>query len=260
MNYNTIHLVYFSPTHTSQDIILSIAEGTGIINRIETDLTYENLEGLEWIEDALTIIAVPVYGGRVAEIAMERLQNIRGKNSPVIPVVLYGNRDYEDALLELCDFVKGHGFTPVAGAAFVGEHSFSRADKPIAAGRPDESDRKIAFDLGRAAVDKLKPVDSLSQAGPLVVKGQLPYKVKGSATPATPVTISALCVQCGCCIEICPAQVIELQDEIISAADGCIKCCACVKFCPNGARIFNTPYTDMLFKNFSTRREPELFI
>ena len=44
---------------------------------------------------ALAIIVVPVYGGRVAPLAMERLQYIRGVDTPTVLVVVYGNRAYE---------------------------------------------------------------------------------------------------------------------------------------------------------------------
>lgn len=44
---------------------------------------------------ALAIIVVPVYGGHVAPLAMERLQYIRGVDTPTVLVVVYGNRAYE---------------------------------------------------------------------------------------------------------------------------------------------------------------------
>ena len=55
-------------------------------------------------------------------------------------MVVYGNRDYEDALLELSDRAKDWGLTPVAAGAFIGEHSYSRPSLPVAEGRPDEDD------------------------------------------------------------------------------------------------------------------------
>ena len=69
--------------------------------RIETDLTLD--EGISPIEikDSLTILAAPVYGGRVAPIALQRMKRLKGTNAPVILVAVYGNRDYEDALVEL---------------------------------------------------------------------------------------------------------------------------------------------------------------
>ena len=211
------------------------------------------------IQKSITVIAVPVYGGRIAETALQRMEMIRGNDSPAIPVVVYGNRDYDDALLELTDWCIAHGFKPIAGAAFIGEHSYSRSDRPIAALRPDESDLQIALEFGKTIKTLLEKMPALQNLPALSVKGNYPYKTKGPKTPQAPLTVTELCTQCGFCIEICPVQAIHLEKEIVSDAETCIKCCACVKQCPNEARIFDTPYTDMLYKNFSARREPELF-
>ena len=154
MKYSNIHLIYFSPTHTSAKIVYAIAEGMGATSMSESDVTCESLDMEEYIDDELTIIAAPVYGGRVAETAMERFRMFRSAHhAPVVPVVLYGNRDYEDALKELCDLVSEQGFVPVAAGAFIGEHSFSRKGMPIAEGRPDESDLNQATEFGKKIID-----------------------------------------------------------------------------------------------------------
>ena len=69
MKYSNIHLIYFSPTHTSAKIAYAIAEGMGATSMSESDVTCESLDMEEYIDDELTIIAAPVYGGRVAETA-----------------------------------------------------------------------------------------------------------------------------------------------------------------------------------------------
>ena len=51
----------------------------------------------------------------------------------------YGNRDYEDALVELYDLALSLGLTPFAAGAFIGEHSYSTPEMPVAEGRPDSS-------------------------------------------------------------------------------------------------------------------------
>ena len=68
----------------------------------------------------LCVIAVPVYGGRVAATALQRLQRLKGNGSSAILVVVYGNRDYEDALLELRDTTVQLGFVPLTAGAFIG--------------------------------------------------------------------------------------------------------------------------------------------
>lgn len=264
MYYNKVHLIYFSPTHTSAKIAYAIAEGLGIRIIEETDLTYECPAEKIQVEDALAILAVPVYGGRVAETAIERLKQIEAINSAVIPIVLYGNRDYEDALIELRDFSLNAGFTPLAAAAFIGEHSYSRADidMPIAANRPDDDDNVIAQTFAKAIIQKLESIPSQEKIQPFHIKGNYPYEIKGASTPATPFTKEDLCTQCGHCMEICPTAAIAInnQGEVESDKMLCIKCCACVKECPQEARIFDTPYTAMLFNNFKQRKLPELFM
>ena len=125
MQLKQIQPVYFSPTHTSAKIVTTIAEGIDITVNNEIDLTYLPIEQKTIQPDTLAIIGVPTYAGRVAPTALERLQKIKGENTPTIIIILYGNRDYEDALLELRDTVKQLGFVPVAGGAFIGEHSYS---------------------------------------------------------------------------------------------------------------------------------------
>lgn len=116
--YTTTQLVFFSPTHTSAKIARAVGEGIGMGRRIETDLTLdEDLTPIE-IRDALTVIAVPVYGGRVAPVALQRLKRLRGINAPAILITVYGNRDYEDALLELRDTAVELGFMPPLGCCF----------------------------------------------------------------------------------------------------------------------------------------------
>lgn len=259
MQIKSIQPVYFSPTHTSAKIVTTIAEGMNIIINKEIDLTYPFADQKTIPSDTLTIIGVPTYAGRVAPTALERLQKIKGDNTPAIIVVLYGNRDYEDALLELRDSVKQLGFVPVAGGAFIGEHSYSTEQFPTAAGRPDVSDIQIASEFGKNIIKLLNQYADIKELPALEVKGNFPYKENKPKTPATPITIDELCTQCQYCIEICPVETIELKEEIVSDPEICIKCCACVKECPNGARVFNTPFSEFLFKNFHERKEPELF-
>lgn len=260
-----ISLVTFSPTGTGRTIAETVA--AGFADRNDTlravDLTLPDDGTGEIAVDDVAVFAVPVYGGRVAETAAERLLRIKAAEpggTPAIVTVIYGNRDYEDALIELRDMAVRQGFVPLSAGAFVGEHSYSRPKEgmPIAEGRPDAADRAEAERFGAQSRAKY----DTGEWKPLTVKGNFPYKVKGPSTPATPVTDPALCTGCGECMEVCPTGVVSLTDggEAVSSAEGCIKCCACVKFCPADARRFDTPYTEKLFIHCSARRDPELFL
>ena len=229
----TTRIVYFSPTHTSEKIARAIGEGIGMPRRIETDLTLDEETSPIDIHDELTVLAAPVYGGRVAPAALQRMRRLKGNGSPAILAVVYGNRDYEDALIELRNVAASLGFIPLAGGAFVGEHSFSTPELPIAEGRPDEADLQKARLFGSESLSKWQDV---GQAEELHVKGK--------------------------CIEVCPTHAIHISDDrerIETEVDRCIKCCACVKACPNRARVFYSPFATILHEKFSTRREPELF-
>lgn len=258
MKSDTVLPVFFSPTHTSARIARAIVRGTGLKNTKETDLTCDTSCGSIKITDTLAVIVVPVYGGRVAPIALERIRRLRGNGTPAILAVVYGNRDYEDALVELRDTVLVQGFVPVSAGAFIGEHSYSRPDRPVAEGRPDGEDLKTAEDFGKASVRKWH--DRISE--PFFIKGNTPYKPLKPSGPDAPVTRMDHCTLCETCIGLCPTQAIFVNEsgEIDTDKNRCIKCCACVKDCPAEARQYETPFTAYLHQNFSARREPETFL
>lgn len=278
--YDATHLVFFSPTHTSAKIARAVGDGIGMGRRMETDLTLDESADPIEITNALTVIAAPVYGGRVAPVALKRLKRLKGNNAPAILIAVYGNRDYEDALIELRDTAVELGFTPLSAGAFIGEHSYSTTNMPIAAGRPDASDLQIAFQFGQDSLKKLKEKTTITSPelqaicklkslddklsillSSFFIKGTSPYKIVQAGKPACPVCTEA-CFVCGECVEVCPTHAISISkdgSQIKTDINRCIKCCACVKECPNEARVFHTPFAAILHEKFNTRREPELF-
>lgn len=86
MKFNTIQLIYFSPTHTSREVARAIAKGIQLPIGKEIDLTpASNATSIE-AENTLTIIAVPTYAGRVAQTALDRLKIIKAINrQPLSP-------------------------------------------------------------------------------------------------------------------------------------------------------------------------------
>lgn len=83
MRLNTLRLIYFSFTRALQVIGGVIARGTGLSGIIKTDLTYGVLEKPFIIEEALTLIVVPVYRGRAAGTVMERFEGVKGQEACV---------------------------------------------------------------------------------------------------------------------------------------------------------------------------------
>lgn len=261
-------LVTFSPTRTSWRIGEAIARGTSYENVRVLDLTYETEETpIEVSAETLLVVAVPVYGGKVAPPALKRMSGLKLSGTPVVLVALYGNRAYEQALVELEGFITGKGGQIVAAGAFVGEHSYSVKAHPVAAGRPDVRDLEVAEAFGRNIRLKLdkEPVETVNTADlpdkamateeMLRFRGDVQAALKGGAVvPQTPKVDEDLCDHCGTCVEQCPTQAIVAGEETATIADRCIRCCACVKVCPQQARTFDTPFSALLNKHFSEQK------
>ncbi len=124
----------------------------------------------------IVIIATPVYYGRVPEEVVPFLKTLKGQNKPAVVVVVYGNREFDDALLELHDLSVTQGFIPIGGGAFVAEHSYSSSARPIAPERPDSGDIQMAQLFGAKIMDKLKPVNSPDALLKITVPGNFPYR------------------------------------------------------------------------------------
>ena len=265
MKIKKIKLICFSPTRTSKKVIEAIASGIAHVPVETIDLTYpEAVSTLRIAADELAIIGVPVYAGRVAPLAVKRLAAIRGNNTPAVIVTTYGNRDFEDALLELQDIAENAAFVPLAAAAFIGEHSYSGPDTPIGAGRPDGVDLAAAKAFGTEISEKIAAVAGLPSGARLKVPGNSPYKDGIGSMPFTPQLIEEKCTQCGACLPACPTGAISLTSVIEMDQDLCIYCCACLKICPEEAIVIGAEpikqKSQWLSENFSKRREPQMFM
>ena len=266
MDVSSQTLIYFSPTRTTERILSAVADGTGIGLTERCNLTPPEAtkNTIRVIGSELALIGAPVYGGRIALEAVNRLGRIRGNNTPAVLIAVYGNREYEDALVELRDIAGARGFVPVAAAAFIGEHSFASAAIPIAYGRPDEEDIKIARDFGGCVRKKLEKLAAPPAQAPFPVPGNSPYKERKARGGVSPVTMDGTCSLCGTCADLCPMAAISVSQRVITNKDLCIICCACVKNCPTGARVMQDPDIDKaanwLYTNYGTRKEPQTYL
>jgi ferredoxin len=266
VNFDTLRLVYFSPTKTTQKILEGIAQGAAIGKVEHLDLTPPEAKtaGLDEMQDELVLLGVPVYGGRVPLEAVPKLQQLKANATPAVIIVVYGNREFEDALLELRDLARASGFIPVAGGAFIGEHSFASDTMPIANGRPDPEDLKKAKEFGMMIRGKLKGIDSIDAVSQIEVPGNSPYKKRREPAEISPSTQGDLCTLCGTCASLCPVAAITVEETVVTDKLGCILCCACVKNCPTGARVMEEPkikqMAQWLNTNCQTRKEPEIFV
>ena len=270
MDIDSITLVYFSPTRTTRRIVEGVALGLRAPEVQTIDLTPAEAARQTFSANprGLTVIGSPVYAGRIPADMLARFSNIKGCGGPAVVLVAYGNRAYEDALLELRDLALDAGFQPIAAGAFIGEHSYSQEATPIAPGRPDRADIEEAVAFGEAVREKLRRISTLGatlgSAPPIQVPGNYPYKESGLASGIAPATDAARCNGCGECVSLCPVGAISADDPCLVHAESCIRCCACVKFCPTGAKTMDhakiNQFRDYLTQNHKAPKKPETYL
>ncbi|MDA3903583.1 MAG: 4Fe-4S binding protein [Desulfuromusa sp.] len=260
MKHNNVHLIYFSPTGTTRKIINAVAEGLNPEQVNCYDLTYPIEKTEQNIVDGIAVIGVPVYAGRVPKDCLERMAYYKAHNVPTVLIALYGNREFEDALVELRDIAITQGFNVIAAGAFIGEHSYSTPERPIAAGRPNGEDLSLAVKFGQEIAAKIE----LNDFNTPEIDGNVPYKERVKFGGVAPETDADICILCGRCAEVCPVRVITVSNAVTTQAENCIMCSACVKICPVEARPFNHPVIkerrELLIKNCSTAKRPKIFL
>lgn len=276
MKIKKIFAVYFSGTGTTKTIVTQVAKGLSITLDIpmdEIDFTdYKvRMRKLVFSETDLVVIGLPVYAGRLPNLILPYIKTMQGNGSMAVPIVLYGNRNYDDALMELKTELDKNEFHAISAGAFIGEHSFS---KLLAAGRPDSKDLRIADSL---ADKTAQIIHHLSRDNELIkylleVKGNMP--LHAYYTPrdrkGNPIDIRKVkpktnenCINCEKCIDMCPMGAIDSMDPTLVSGI-CIKCCACIKRCPQQAKYFDDKgyiyHMHELEEQYgATRKEPELF-
>lgn len=264
--------MYFSATDTTKKVVSYLSDRMAdnmvdkvIVKYIDFTLPSVRKEPISFYSDDIVIIGVPVYAGRVPNVLLKYLNSVTGNDALAVPVVVYGNRNYDDALIELNDILESNGFYTIAAGAFIGEHSFSYT---LAKNRPDEKDIAIVNEFADRIASKL--VNGISREK-LVVPGHRPYKPyyipkdgDGQAVDIRKVTpkTNSNCIGCKLCADVCPMGSIDIDD--VSQLKGiCIKCCACIKKCPVQAKYFDDMdyiiHKKELEIDFAARRNPEIF-
>ncbi len=252
---DSIDFYYFSPTGGTKKVGETLARF--MASRVNYyDFSDKKLYLQDRTNSGYSIIALPVFGGRIPSFVVEKLKQINTESKRLITIVVYGTRAYEDALLELNNVAEVLGFKIIASGAFVAQHSMA---PEIGTGRPDKNDVDDIKNFAKNILEKLNK----DVCDKLVVSGNYPYKPDFRA-PTIPITLPS-CVLCKKCVGACPTSAISVAENNLSTdAEKCTLCMACVSACSISARILPPPLrekiSEMLSKFRDFRRENETFI
>lgn len=252
-NALNVDFYYFSPTggtkNAGEIFCKAVSENVHAVNLVSNKVKMA-------AEGELVILAAPVFGGRIPAIAIEKMKQLDGSGKKAVTLAVYGNRDYDDALLELNDTAGACGFQVLASAALIAQHSVV---PEVGMGRPDAQDEASITEFASKVLEKLK-TDSNS---PVQVPGNRPYK-EGMNMPVSPLSLTD-CSGCGKCAVLCPMDAICMDGgKPETDAQKCILCMACVAHCPEKARILPPPLQETMNEKLgalkSVRNENVFFL
>lgn len=309
MKIRKIWAVYFSPTETTKKAVTAIASEIGMLTGTGEPAVFDftlpgvrkgfpqiNCGGgsLETGADGicepsesngspesgsdLVVFGVPTYAGRVPNVLLRYLSSICGNNALAVAVVTFGNRNFDNSLIELRDILENDGFHTIGACALSCEHSFSYS---LGAGRPDDRDmaeiRKFAGDCASKAQKLTIPCSPVEVEGIPACDKDPKKSYGGYYTPrdrngvsidirkVTP-KISPACTGCGLCAAVCPMGSVSREGVTVrrtmEMTGICIKCGACFKKCPASAVYFDDPgylYHKSELEEMYTRRAANRF-
>lgn len=247
MNY----IVSFSPTGKSLGAMRMLGVFFGKnFNEVDLCRLSERERKIHFKNDDFVIIGSPVYGGRIPPVD-GLFSNLSGENTPCVICTCFGNRDYDDALLELKNKAESEGFRCIGACALVIPHVYS---KVLGKGRPDENDAVQMKNFAEAVLQKLDE----GNLEKITVKGNYPYK-EWKMNGNVPVP-DENCVKCGKCVSECPVGAIDSNNFRADEAK-CIRCTRCLYSCPASCRKMDfSAVTKRLEENFAKPNNNEYFV
>ena len=229
-----LYAIYFSATGTSCRCATSFCQGFGEIPNASINLADDfNVNFPDITAEDTVVVAAPVYGGRLLTQVASAFRRLKGNDAIAVAIVVYGNRDYDDALLELTDIMHDDGFRIVGVGAFIGQHSIF---PKVANARPDFSDEQNLIKFGREC--KTTIVKGFDADSIPFIKGNRPYK-KAAGAPLYPKAKETDCIKCGMCVAKCPVGAISADTPFVTDITKCVSCGRCIYVCSKSARHYS---------------------
>ena len=140
MKIEKVHAVYFSPTGTTKTVITHLVKCiTTLLPEVVTEVKDFTLpSGRKKVPDIreseLAIVGLPVYAGRLPNLLLNYLTTWQSNGAWAVPVVVYGNRSYGNALVELYDILR-YSCCGFCRSAFFHDPVGYRASRPGRSGK-----------------------------------------------------------------------------------------------------------------------------
>lgn len=226
-----LHNIYFSARGTTRTCAEWIGKGLDMEMVSYDWLRQPCTEPMKISGDDVLLFSMPVYGGYIPKLCKDMAVNLEGNHTPAIIAAVYGNRHYDNALLQMKDILTDRGFRVIAAGAFLAEHSIFPM---VAAGRPDEKDKEAMTEFAKRCSRILAEKDFEAYGG-LQVPGTPGYDDTYKGVGWKP-DGDDTCIGCGTCVTVCLKNAVNPDDPKKTDTELCISCGACIYNCPVGAR------------------------
>lgn len=273
MDIQKVWALYFSATGTTERAAETISAELAKHLQVPRETVAftrpgEREKEYNFTDKDIVVVGSPTYAGKLPNKILPDFQaRLHGNGALAVPVVLFGNRSYDNSLAELCAVLAENDFHTVAAGAFVGQHAFSDA---LAYARPGWSDQFEMKQFAKRIADKVKDLTDIPGTVQVPGDAAAPYYVpKGTDgepakfLKAKPRTDMSRCSRCGACARLCPMGAIDPKN-VADVPGTCIKCQRCVHKCTKQAKYFDDPaflsHVAMLEQNFTEPKENEVFL
>lgn len=242
----SVYSIIFSPTGGTEKVMSLLTSAWENVKTIDLSQPQTDYSQYSFTGSDICLFGVPAYEGRVPKLALKRLSQMHGRKTPSMLVAVFGNRDFNDTLLELKNTLVPLGFAPYAAVSAVARHSVL---VPVAEGRPDEADaaelREFSIRL-KAAAEKEGPCPAVT------VPGKEPYLVV-NIPKIYPSFDGQKCTRCMICADLCPALAIDRADLARIDRNLCACCMRCVSVCPTSSRFIDSEQKNAIMGRLSHR-------
>ncbi len=225
-----IYALYFSPTGGTKKVLDILVSSWDCEKKyIDLSSSHESILDISFTNNDICIIAVPSFSGRVPQFIIPKLRQLGGNGAKAMLIATYGNRAFDDTLLELKDTMESCNFICTCAVAAATRHSVL---PKYGAGRPDSRDiEELKLFSAKCKEVMDKPLT------PIKVPGNKPYR-EYLSIPIKP-KAHKQCTNCGLCYRKCPVHAIPSDNYRSCDKEVCISCLQCVAICPKKARYVN---------------------